>query len=64
MKACRMMLVVLMLSLVAVPAVMAETLKVGAILAVTGPAAFLGGPESRTIGMLADEVNQAGGING
>ncbi|MEE4314125.1 MAG: ABC transporter substrate-binding protein [Desulfofustis sp.] len=64
MKACRMMMVVLALSLAAAPAVMAETLKVGAILAVTGPAAFLGGPESRTIEMLADEVNQAGGING
>jgi branched-chain amino acid transport system substrate-binding protein len=64
MKACRMMMVVLALSLVATPAVMAETLKVGAILAVTGPAAFLGGPEVRTIEMLADEVNQAGGING
>ncbi len=64
MKMCRMMMVVLALSLVAVPAVMAETLKVGAILAVSGPAAFLGGPESRTIEMLADEVNQAGGVSG
>jgi branched-chain amino acid transport system substrate-binding protein len=58
------MMIVLALSLVAVPAVMAETLKIGAILAVTGPAAFLGGPESRTIEMLADEVNRAGGIDG
>ena len=64
MKACRMMLIVLALSLIAAPAVIAETLKVGAILAVTGPAAFLGGPESRTIEMLADEVNRAGGVNG
>ncbi|MGV1097968.1 ABC transporter substrate-binding protein [Thiovibrio sp. JS02] len=42
----------------------AETIKVGAILAVTGGASFLGGPESRTIGMLADEINAKGGING
>jgi branched-chain amino acid transport system substrate-binding protein len=27
----------------------AEPIKVGAILAVTGPASFLGGPESRTL---------------
>lgn len=42
----------------------AETIKVGAILAVTGGASFLGGPESRTIQMLADEINAKGGING
>ena len=42
----------------------AEPIKVGAILAVTGPASFLGGPESRTLKMLAEEVNAKGGING
>jgi len=42
----------------------AETVKVGAILAVTGGASFLGGPEARTIQMLADELNATGGING
>ncbi len=42
----------------------AETIKIGAILAVTGPASFLGGPESRTMQMLADEINAKGGING
>ncbi len=42
----------------------AEPIKVGAILAVTGPASFLGGPESRTLTMLAEEVNAKGGING
>lgn len=47
-----------------VPAVQAETIKVGAILAVTGGASFLGGPESRTLEMLAEEVNARGGING
>lgn len=44
--------------------VSAETIKVGAILAVTGPASFLGGPEARTLEMLAEEVNKSGGING
>jgi len=42
----------------------AENIKVGAILAVTGPASFLGGPEARTLGMMVDEINAAGGING
>lgn len=40
------------------------TIKVGAILAETGPAAFLGGPESRSLHMLVDEINAKGGING
>ncbi len=44
--------------------VQAETIKIGAILAVTGPASFLGGPESRTLQMLVDEYNAKGGING
>lgn len=42
----------------------AGTIKVGAILAETGPAAFLGGPESRSLHMLVDEINAKGGING
>lgn len=44
--------------------VQAETIKVGAILAVTGGASFLGGPEARTLEMLVDDVNAKGGING
>jgi branched-chain amino acid transport system substrate-binding protein len=42
----------------------AATIKVGAILAETGPAAFLGGPEVRSLNMLVDEINAKGGING
>ena len=42
----------------------AGTIKVGAILAETGPAAFLGGPEVRTLKMLADDLNAKGGIKG
>ena len=42
----------------------ADPIKVGAILSVTGPASFLGGPESRTLEMLAEEVNAKGGIKG
>ena len=41
-----------------------DTLKVGAILAVTGPASFLGSPESKTLKMLVAEINAKGGVNG
>jgi branched-chain amino acid transport system substrate-binding protein len=40
------------------------TIKVGAIFAVTGPAANLGGPEEKTAKMFVDKLNAAGGING
>jgi len=41
----------------------AETIKIGAILAETGPS-FLGVPEANTLKMLAEELNAKGGING
>jgi branched-chain amino acid transport system substrate-binding protein len=41
-----------------------EPIKLGAILAVTGPASFLGEPEAKTIEMLAEELNAKGGVNG
>ena len=40
----------------------AENIKVGAILAVTGGASFLGGPEARTLEMMVEEINAKGGI--
>ncbi|WP_035272896.1 ABC transporter substrate-binding protein [Desulfogranum japonicum] len=45
-------------------AAQAEVIKIGAIFAETGGAAFLGGPEARTARMLVEQINQAGGING
>lgn len=50
--------------LAAAPAAWAETLKIGALLAVTGPASFLGGPEARTLEMMTEQINGAGGIGG
>ena len=41
-----------------------DAIKVGALMAVTGPAAFLGAPEAKTLQMLVDEVNAGGGIRG
>jgi branched-chain amino acid transport system substrate-binding protein len=46
------------------PAMAADTIKVGAILAVTGPASFLGAPEAKTLEMLTEELNAKGGIGG
>ncbi len=55
---------VLCMMLSSIPAQAGDTIKVGAILAVTGGASFLGGPESRTIRMQVDKINKAGGIHG
>ncbi len=46
------------------PNVWAKDIKIGAVLAVTGPASFLGGPEARTLEMLVEDLNAKGGING
>jgi len=46
------------------PAMAADTIKVGAILAVTGPASFLGAPEAKTLEMLVADVNAKGGVKG
>lgn len=43
---------------------LAETIKVGAIFAVTGPASFLGGPAARSAEMMVEKINKAGGIDG
>lgn len=40
------------------------TIKIGAIIAVTGPAANLGAPEAKTLEMLVENTNKAGGILG
>ncbi len=52
------------IALLASPVLAGDTIKVGAILAVTGPAAFLGAPEARTLEMLVEDINAKGGIIG
>ncbi len=42
----------------------ADPIKIGALLAVTGPASFLGAPEARTLEMLVEDLNARGGIAG
>ena len=63
-RSVKLVIALLAISLTVIPAASAETVKIGAILAVTGPASFLGGPEARTMEMLVEQTNAAGGING
>jgi branched-chain amino acid transport system substrate-binding protein len=42
----------------------AQSIKVGAIFAVTGPAAYLGAPEEKTARLLVEGINKSGGVNG
>jgi len=42
----------------------AESIKIGAILAVTGGASYLGAPEAKTLEMLAEQINAGGGVKG
>jgi branched-chain amino acid transport system substrate-binding protein len=57
-------LAALFVVLLAMPCAAKDTFKIGVILAVTGPASFLGAPEARTLEMLVEEANKKGGING
>ena len=41
-----------------------DPIKIGAFLSVTGPAAFLGDPELKTLQMLIADINAKGGIHG
>ncbi len=42
----------------------ADTIKIGSFLAVTGPAAFLGDPEKKTLELYVEKINAAGGVMG
>jgi len=46
------------------PALAQNTIKIGAVLSVTGPAAFLGDPEDKTLRMYVDKGNAEGGVLG
>jgi branched-chain amino acid transport system substrate-binding protein len=47
-----------------VTAFAAPPIKIGALFAVTGPAAFLGEPERNSAQMVVEEINKANGIKG
>ncbi len=42
----------------------AEPIKIGSVLSVTGPAAFLGDPELKTLQLYVEEINKKGGVLG
>jgi branched-chain amino acid transport system substrate-binding protein len=41
-----------------------EPIRIGAVISVTGPAAWLGQPEKDSVKMIEEQINAAGGING
>ena len=41
-----------------------DTIKIGAIVAATGPASFLGDPELKTLKHYVEKINTSGGVNG
>jgi len=50
--------------LAATAAVAAESIKIGSFLAVSGPAAFLGDPEKKTLELYVEKINAQGGVAG
>ncbi len=46
------------------PASAAETIRIGSVLSLTGPAAYLGDPELKTLQLYIDQINQKGGVDG
>jgi branched-chain amino acid transport system substrate-binding protein len=52
------------LTLAAFGAIAAEPIKIGSVLSVTGPAAFLGDPELKTLQMYVEDINKKGGVLG
>lgn len=45
-------------------AVAQEPIKIGSFLGITGPAAFLGDPEAKTLELYVEKINAAGGVLG
>ncbi|MBE0473375.1 MAG: ABC transporter substrate-binding protein [Rhodoferax sp.] len=52
------------LALGALTAFAADPIKIGSVLSVTGPAAFLGDPELKTLQMYVESINSKGGVLG
>ncbi|NPB09952.1 MAG: ABC transporter substrate-binding protein [Thermodesulfobacteria bacterium] len=60
----RLLLVLLMSVFLVTPALAAEPIKIGALFALSGPAAFIGTPTKLVAEMTVAEINKQGGING
>jgi branched-chain amino acid transport system substrate-binding protein len=64
MSRLKTLLVLASVLLIASSAIAAESIRIGALFSVTGPASFLGEPERNTLEMLVKEANARGGIKG
>jgi branched-chain amino acid transport system substrate-binding protein len=53
-----------MLAAFAAPTLAQEAIRIGAFLSVTGPAAFLGDPEQKTLETYVEKINASGGVLG
>ncbi|WP_045216403.1 ABC transporter substrate-binding protein [Desulfonatronovibrio magnus] len=63
MKKCLMFLSILLMMTVGIASAQ-DSIKIGAVVSVTGAASFLGEPERNTLIMLEDQINADGGILG
>ena len=62
--ALRSLLASAVLALCSFTATAQEPIRIGAFLSVTGPAAFLGDPEQKTLELYVEKLNAAGGLLG
>ena len=53
-----------LLALFVSTSVFAKDIKIGALVSITGPTAFLGEPERNTLKMIVNNINKNGGVNG
>ncbi len=60
----KMMFVAMATASIATHAQAADPIKIGAVLSVTGPAAFLGDPELKTLKLYVEKINAQGGLLG
>ena len=63
-KMLKVSLGILALGLTCTTASAKDTIKIGALVAATGPASFLGDPELKTLELYVEKINKAGGVLG
>jgi len=56
--------VVAVLSFAAMPAVAEDSIRIGAVKSVTGPASYIGEPQKNSLELMVEQVNQEGGVLG
>lgn len=46
------------------PALAADSIRIGSVLSITGPASYIGDPEAKTLKIYVDQINASGGVLG